>query len=78
MSRRSADGTSVTLLPGIRPQKALLLEAWELVQELVDRVDGRVFTATKRHPGLAVARVLERTSAALLSLRDGVRDEFGL
>ncbi|MFF7459577.1 hypothetical protein [Kitasatospora sp. NPDC008115] len=67
-----AGGTPVTLLPALRPQQELLLEAWELVQESVERLEGKVFTATKRSPGLAVARVPERTGAALLGLRDGV------
>ncbi|MFJ4672727.1 hypothetical protein [Kitasatospora purpeofusca] len=69
---RSADGTPVTTLPAVRPQDELLLEAWELVQEAVDRLEGKVFAATKRSPGLAVARVPERTGVALLRLRDGV------
>ncbi|MET8703783.1 hypothetical protein ABZW10_33765 [Kitasatospora sp. NPDC004723] len=62
----------MTLLPALRPQQELLLEAWELVHESVDRLEGKVFAATKRSPGLAVARVPGRTSVALLRLRDGV------
>lgn len=69
---RSAAGTPVSLLPGLRSQQTLLLEAWELVQELADHLDGKVFAATKRSPGLAAAGAPERTSAALLSLRKGV------
>ncbi|MET8704344.1 hypothetical protein ABZW10_36645 [Kitasatospora sp. NPDC004723] len=68
----AADGTPVTLLPAVRPQQELLLEAWELVQESVDRLEGKAFAATKRSPGLAAARVPDRTGPALLRLRDGV------
>ncbi|MFD9688397.1 hypothetical protein ACFWXO_21885 [Kitasatospora sp. NPDC059088] len=75
----SADGQRVTQLPTFATQQTQLLEARQVMSYLPENLD-RAFAATRRRPTLLV-REPARTSAALLSLRDGilaVGEELGL